>query len=611
MRNRPASVRRPTPSVRRLVSFASALALAALLLGWSSSAGHPPSVRAASGPIRAVAACTGWTSLSAPPVTIRVLRTAGPASGTVQTVPFRSYVYVVMAAEWGPGNPQEALRAGAVAVKEYAWYWAMNWRGRTGPDGSCYDVVDSTIDQVYSPETETPAATLTAAADITWTESLRKGGRLFATHYQDGSSVACGANADGYALYQISAVRCAREGLLADAILHRYYDPGLQIVRPGVGDSTGDGIGDVLVVSPGADPATISTRLYPGGRVPGPATTPIQPDIMPLAPSATLFRQLADVNGDRLADLVTLSRTTDGNYEISVALASPSGFEPPVPWWTGPPEAPGITPMSSIRFVVGDFNGDGLGDAAVLTGEPAPPIAGTPIPAPSAASSRGPGESASPAPSEAPGGGSSAQSTMYLLSSTGSSFEAPQVWWSGAVDTSTLLAFAGDVDGDGRADLILQVDMTKLQPPAPSGLRYLVVRSSGGTGGSLEPWLDLPGAVAARTRTVVADVNGDGLADLVIDQVAGTIGSQMVGLLSTGSGFVPRVLWTNATSFRWNVSRIAPADVNGDGRTDIVVLYNAGAAGTRFYPFISTGTSLRPSSMTADPTLTWASAAPY
>ncbi len=186
-------------------------------------------------PARAAAACTGWTSDSTPPTTIRVLRTTGPAAGSVQVVPFHDYVTVVMAAEWGPNDPAEALKAGAIAVKQYGWYHALYWRGGTAADGSCYDVVDSPIDQVYAPETETPSASEIAAVDATWGESLRKSGSFFATHYDAGADVACGANADGWHLYQVSAMHCAAQGMLADAILQTYYGPNLQIVGAGSG----------------------------------------------------------------------------------------------------------------------------------------------------------------------------------------------------------------------------------------------------------------------------------------------------------------------------------------------------------------------------------------
>ena len=83
-------------------------------------------------PAQAAGSCTGWASTVTPPPHINVLRTA---LGRVETVPFRRYVEVVMAGEWGPQNAREALRAGAVAVKQYAWYYAMagNWPAVMSP----------------------------------------------------------------------------------------------------------------------------------------------------------------------------------------------------------------------------------------------------------------------------------------------------------------------------------------------------------------------------------------------------------------------------------------------------------------------------------------------
>lgn len=226
---------RPTPAsargTARLARRAGALATG--LVAFAALAGIPagtPAGTTGPAPVRAASACTGWSSDSIPPTTIRVLRTTGPAAGTVQVVPFHDYVTVVMAAEWGPSDPAEALKAGAVAVKEYAWYHAMIWRGGTAADGSCYDVVDSSIDQVYSPETETPSASELSAVDATWGISVLKSGGLFATHYTAGSNVACGANADGWHLYQVSAMHCAEGGMAAAVILQTYYGPGLQLV---------------------------------------------------------------------------------------------------------------------------------------------------------------------------------------------------------------------------------------------------------------------------------------------------------------------------------------------------------------------------------------------
>src|SRR5450759_2058142 len=62
--------------------------------------------------------CTSWSSTSQPPTTIRVYRVS---EGKVETVGFKDYVMRVVSREWNV--KQGALRqAGAVAVKQYAWY---------------------------------------------------------------------------------------------------------------------------------------------------------------------------------------------------------------------------------------------------------------------------------------------------------------------------------------------------------------------------------------------------------------------------------------------------------------------------------------------------------
>jgi len=571
--------------------------LAALGIVMSAMIGAPPS------PARGASVCTGWLSELAPPPTIRVLRTAGPAVGTVQTVAFRDYVNVVMAAEWAAWNPREALQAGAVAVKEYAWYYSIYWRGKTAPDGSCYDVVDSTIDQVYSPETRVPAQVMIDAVDATWNVTLRRAGHLFLTHYQDGASADCGLNADGTWLYQTSAIACALAGMKADTILHTYYDPGLEVAHPGTGDVTGDSIGDILVFTPGLDPTGADTRLYPGALVPVGGVLPIPQAYSPLT-TLTMFRQRVDVNGDGLDDLVVLVGNGDGTMTLWVAAATGGALGPATPWWTGSPLDIGYTQTGGIRFVAGDFDGDGLGDAMLLVGQPVV-AAPQPIPTPST----GPG--GSPAPSADPTPGVPVMSTAWLLRSTGVLFDPPLPWWTGPADINSSRAFAGDADGDDRADVILQLDLTRQQPPASTGLRYVVIRSGGLFGQPLEQWLDLPDTTAAQARTVVADVNSDGRTDLVVDRIAGTVGSQMLGLMSNGGAFSPVSLWVNSRTFRWKASRFAAADVDADGRTDIVVLYNAGAAGTKVFRFLSTGTRLRSAGATLDPGLTWSLAAPY
>ena len=195
------------------------LAAACLLAAavWVPAVSRPPAVQAA--------VCTGWSSTTTPPPIIRVLRTG---TGIVQTVDFESYVKVVMPAEWPSGWPMESLRAGAVAIKQYAWYYAIHYRGGTGT-GGCYDVVDNTNDQIYSPETRTPATSQVQAVETTWSEYVTKNGSFIPTGYRSGNDVACGTDADGYHLWQHSARNCAIAGQTGEQILQVYYNPGAVI----------------------------------------------------------------------------------------------------------------------------------------------------------------------------------------------------------------------------------------------------------------------------------------------------------------------------------------------------------------------------------------------
>jgi len=637
---RPAAHKRLRPPRNRVMWLVSGLALAAAYL-WTGVAVAVPAAQAAG-------VCTGWTSTIVPPQTIRVLRTSGAASGTVQIVPFRQYVYNVMGFEWSPG-PTDAVRAGAIAVKQYAWYWTVVWRGKRAADGSCYDVIDTTQDQLYRPESARTAQSLIDAVDATWTISLRKGGRLFSTGYRTGSSVDCGADADGWILYQASLYRCVRAGMTLDQVLHRYLDP-VEIVRPGVGDSTGDGLGDVVVVTPGGESTNV--RLYAAGKVTAPATAITTafgvPVALPLPPAQTLFRQVADVTGDRLDDLLILQRIGEGHYQVWVAASVGDGFAPPQLWWESALSNVVFAPGALVRFVVGDFTGDGRPDAGLLVASepvavPAPtptaPATPSPTPAPTDApvasavigdpvfavdpraaagasgASQAPSPTAQPTSTPAPTATPETPAivpgaTFWVLAGTGSGLAAAVPVWSGPLELNGTTVFTGDVDNSARADLVIQMDMTK-QPSPGSGLRYAVVLAGAASVSAPVTWLDLPDLAAAGAKTVIADVNRDGRADLVVDRALGSAGSQMVGLLSTGRAFTQKTLWTSTGSFRWSASRLASADVDGDGRGDIVVLYNAGAAGSRLYRFLSTGSSLTSAGSTADPTLLWAGAAPY
>lgn len=139
-----------------------------------------------------------------------------------------------------------------------------------------------------------------------------------------------------------------------------------------------------------------------------------------------------------------------------------------------------------------------------------------------------------------------------------------------------------DVNGDGRDDVI--------------GFGHTGVRVALSTGASFAPsqlWVNDFGYEAGwrveQHPRMTADVNGDGKADIVAFGHSGVYVS-----LATGSGFTAPQLWVNDFGYEngWRVEqhpRIM-ADVNGDGRDDVV---GFGHTGVRVS--LSTGTNFTPS----------------
>lgn len=202
-------------------------------------------------PVAAAGSCTGWQSTTVPPPSVRVYRNQ---TGVVEVVPFQTYVVTVMGMEWPGYLPIPVIQAGAVAVKQYAWFYAMEGRHRSSyvsSQGDCYDVRDSTTDQLYKPEKARVVPKLWDAMYGTWDYSLRKDHKQFLTSYRRGDKGPCASNATGWKLFALTAVRCAEDlGYTWDQILRAYYNPGLAIIRSDgtiVGDD-GQPSGDATII---------------------------------------------------------------------------------------------------------------------------------------------------------------------------------------------------------------------------------------------------------------------------------------------------------------------------------------------------------------------------
>jgi hypothetical protein len=160
--------------------------------------------------------CTTDGTNSTAPSTILVYRVN---LGRVERVSFKSYVKNVLPNEWISSWPKESLKSGAMAVKSYAWYWALHSTRRT-PNGACYDVRDDTGDQVYRPGSA--VASTSAAVDATWGTRMTRNGSILKAHYC-ATSTACGAWVSGDWLSQNGSADLARDGKGYATILRHYY----------------------------------------------------------------------------------------------------------------------------------------------------------------------------------------------------------------------------------------------------------------------------------------------------------------------------------------------------------------------------------------------------
>ncbi|MFC4010009.1 SpoIID/LytB domain-containing protein [Nonomuraea purpurea] len=150
------------------------------------------------------------------PTTILVYR---KSLDRVERVEFKTYVKNVLPNEWVSSWPSESLKAGAMAVKNFGWYWALHSNRKT-PSGQCFDVYDHTSSQVYKPGSA--KAVTSAAVDATWGARLTRNGKIFRAQYCS-TTTACGNWVDGDWMSQYGSRDKARAGWSYSRILQNYY----------------------------------------------------------------------------------------------------------------------------------------------------------------------------------------------------------------------------------------------------------------------------------------------------------------------------------------------------------------------------------------------------
>jgi hypothetical protein len=144
---------------------------------------------------------------------------------------------------------------------------------------------------------------------------------------------------------------------------------------------------------------------------------------------------------------------------------------------------------------------------------------------------------------------------FFLHGKAGGGFvEGPRIAIDGAPNVGRALAVA-DVTGDGRADVIVA---------SPPGIVVFPQSTSGALGASVA--LTQPGGAAGIRAMTVVDVNGDGKLDVVAIQDDNVL--RVLVYLQAPSGG----LGAGAAFDTKGYSSLAAADMNGDGLVDIVTL---------------------------------------
>jgi hypothetical protein len=224
---------------------------------------------------------------------------------------------------------------------------------------------------------------------------------------------------------------------------------------------------------------------------------------------------VGDLNGDHKLDVVSINAV---NNHISVLLGNGNGsFQAPTSI------ALGGNPDSAFGVVIGDFNGDGNPDLAVANVRSF----------------------------------TAAGSTISVFPGNGDGTFGSPVQYN-PVALPIYVMTAGDFNGDGLPDLLFTTESDTF--PAQVGVIF------GGANGAFQSPLIYPVGLTPG-QPVLADLNGDGILDLVLTPATGTSGNLAVMIGNGDGSFQPPVPYPAAAGAAF----AAVGDFNGDGKPDLAV----------------------------------------
>jgi hypothetical protein len=294
------------------------------------------------------------------------------------------------------------------------------------------------------------------------------------------------------------------------------YPTGANPQAVATGDLNGDSLDDVVVAANGTQLGTLLSLGFDAGFDAGLMAETDTPITGPNGATQTM--QILDLNGDLAPDLVAGNASHDNSVSVYLNLNDGSGrFFPEARY------NPGLNFGNQVAL--GDFDGDGSPDIAILQG------------------------------------GFGGNAVAVLFNSGTGSFSAGATF---PIDNFALAVTAGDFNADGFSDLAAA---TFNQPDTLTAI---------GDGGFF-PRVAQTLATASVDAVGAADLNGDGLADLVVLR-ANTNPGTINLLVSQGpAGFLP------ASTFPASVtSSLVIKDFNGDGAPDLAIV-NVSAGGAQSF----------------------------